>query len=54
MNVLIIDDESPAREEIARLLGKESDIRILGQCSNAIEGIAAINRLNPEVIFLDI
>ena len=33
---------------------QESDIRILGQCSNAIEGIAAINRLNPEVIFLDI
>ena len=54
MKVLIIDDELPAREEIARLLGKEADIEILGQCTNAIEGISAINRLNPEVIFLDI
>jgi two-component system LytT family response regulator len=54
MKVLIIDDELPAREEIARLLGEESDIEILGQCANAIEGISAINRLNPEVIFLDI
>lgn len=54
MKVLIIDDELPAREEIARQLSQEADIEILGQCSNAIEGISAINRLNPEVIFLDI
>ena len=54
MKVLIIDDEMPAREEITRLLGKEPDIEILGECTNAIEGISAINRLNPEVIFLDI
>ena len=54
MKVLIIDDELPAREEIARLLGEEADIEILWQCANAIEGISAINRLNPEVIFLDI
>lgn len=54
MNVLIIDDEPLAREEVVRLLEKEEDIRILGQCGNAIEGISAINRLNPEVVFLDI
>ncbi len=54
MNVLIVDDELLAREEIARLLGQEPDIQIVGQCANAIEGISAINRLNPEVIFLDI
>lgn len=54
MNVLIIDDEQPAREELIRLLEMEADIRILGQCANAIEGISAINRLSPEVVFLDI
>lgn len=54
MNVLIVDDELLAREEIARLLGQEKDIRIVGQCSNAIEGISAINRFKPEVVFLDI
>ena len=54
MKILIIDDELPAREEIARLLGNEPDIQILGQCTNAIEGISTINRLNPEFIFLDI
>ena len=45
MNVLIVDDELLAREEIARLLGQEPDIQIVGQCANAIEGISAINRL---------
>lgn len=54
MNVLIIDDEPLARDELTRQLEKETDIRILGQCGNAIEGISAINRLNPEVVFLDI
>ena len=54
MNVLIIDDELLACEEIARQLSLEPDVTIVGQCSNAIEGISAINRLNPEVVFLDI
>lgn len=54
MDILIIDDEQPARDEIVRMLEKEDDIKIVGQCGNAIEGISAINRLHPEVVFLDI
>ncbi|ATE59529.1 two-component system response regulator BtsR [Thauera sinica] len=54
MNVVIVDDEPLARDEIARLLEQEADIRIVEQCSNAIEGISAINRLHPDVVFLDI
>ncbi len=54
MNVLIIDDEPPAREELRRLLGAYDDLAVIGECGNAIEGIAAVNRLSPDVIFLDI
>jgi two-component system, LytTR family, response regulator len=54
MNVLIIDDETPAREEIARALAREVDLTIVGECANAIEGLSAINRLHPDVVFLDI
>ncbi len=54
MDILIIDDELLAREEIARLLSTKPDVRIVGQCANAIEGLSAINRLNPEIVFLDI
>lgn len=54
MKVLIIDDEPPAREELRRLLAGYEDIEIIGECANAIEGIAAINRASPDAIFLDI
>lgn len=54
MNVLIIDDEPPAREELRRLLGGYDDLTVIGECANAIEGIAAINRSSPDAIFLDV
>lgn len=54
LSVLIIDDEAPARDELRSLLQNEADIVILGEAANAIEGVAAINRLHPDAVFLDI
>ncbi|BEV73091.1 two-component system response regulator BtsR [Paludibacterium sp. THUN1379] len=54
MNVLIVDDEPLAREELRLLLDQAPDITVMGECSNAIEAIAAIHRLKPDVVFLDI
>ncbi|MEC5319701.1 two-component system response regulator BtsR [Brenneria populi subsp. brevivirga] len=54
LKAIIIDDELPAREELALLLENETDITILAQCGNALEAIPAIHRLQPDVIFLDI
>lgn len=54
MKVLIVDDEPPAREALRRLLDAYPDVTVIGECSHAIEGIAAINRLAPDVVFLDI
>lgn len=54
MTVLIVDDEPLAREELRRLLEEAADIRIVGECANAIEAIGAINRQAPDVVFLDI
>ena len=54
MNVILVDDEAPARDELRRLLATFDDVTIIGECANAIEGIAAINRLSPDVVFLDI
>ncbi len=53
MTVLIVDDEPLAREELRRLL-EDADVRIIGECANAIEAIGAINRQAPDVVFLDI
>lgn len=54
LTVLIIDDEAPSRDELKALLAGEPDVQILGECANAIEGLAAIHRLRPNVVFLDI
>ena len=54
LSALIIDDESPSREELKALLAPATDIEIIGECTNAIEGLSAIHRLRPDVVFLDI
>lgn len=54
LTALIIDDETPSREELKALLAPANDIEIVGECANAIEGLAAIHRLRPDVVFLDI
>ena len=54
MKALIVDDEPFARDELRNLLGAFEDIEIAGECGNAIEAIGSIQRLRPEVVFLDI
>jgi len=54
LRVLIDDDEPLAREMLRSLLQEERDIEVVGECGNAIEGISAVHKLRPDVLFLDI
>jgi two-component system LytT family response regulator len=54
LKVLIVDDEPLARENLRILLQEENDIEIVGECANAVEGIGAVHKLRPDVLFLDI
>lgn len=54
IKVLIIDDETLAREVVKNYLLNYNNIEILGECSNGFEGIKSINELKPDLIFLDI
>ncbi|MGX9418391.1 two-component system response regulator BtsR [Vibrio sp. RC27] len=54
LSALIIDDEMLAREELIAQLEHCNHIDIIGQVSNAIEGLKAIQRQKPDIIFLDI
>lgn len=52
---LIIDDEAPNRQNLARLLDRYCpDIEIVGEAENSVSGILAIEKLYPDLIFLDI
>lgn len=54
LTALIVDDEPPSREELKALLASAPDVEVIGECTNAIEGLSAIHRLRPDVVFLDI
>ena len=54
IKTLIVDDEPLARDRVKRFLRDESDIRIIGECGNGKEAIAAINEHKPDLVFLDI
>ncbi len=54
MKVIIIEDERLAREELKSLLKEFDSITIIGEASNAEEGVELIRTLKPDLIFLDI
>ena len=51
---LIIDDEEPARRQLARLLEPHVDIRLAKEAANGLEAIQCIADEQPDVAFLDI
>lgn len=51
---LIIDDEKLARELLREYLAPFSQIEILGECSKGTEAIDQIDKLKPDLIFLDV
>ena len=54
MKALLVDDERLARLELRRLLAAHSNIEIAGEAANAAEARAAIDSLDPDLLFLDI
>ena len=54
MRVIIVDDEPLARDRLRSLLSKESDVEIVAECGDGREAVAAVQRENPDVLFLDI
>jgi len=53
-NVLVVDDERLARKDIISLLSVHENMTVVGEADDVPSAIKAIERLNPDVIFLDI
>jgi len=51
---LIVDDEPPARQLILELLVAHSDLEVVGICEDGVEAVTQIERLKPDLVFLDI
>jgi two-component system, LytTR family, response regulator LytT len=54
LTALIVDDEQPARDELAFLLRGFPEIEVIGQGKNGVEAVNLIRDLNPQLVFLDV
>lgn len=54
LKAIIIDDEPYCCETIAIFLEGVDSILIMAQCNNGIEGIEAIQKHRPDIVFLDV
>jgi len=54
-SAIIVDDEPQALQKLHRLLGEHEDqIQIVGEAADGLAAVDAIERLSPDVAFLDI
>ncbi len=55
LKAVIVDDEELARERLARMLARFGDrIEVTGMAADGIEALTLLERLRPDVVFLDI
>jgi len=54
INTIIVDDEKPAREELAFLLKSFPEINLQAQGKNGLEAVNLIKEHSPDLLFLDV
>jgi two-component system response regulator AlgR len=54
MNVLIVDDEAPARDRLRRLIEEDGEHTVVGEAGNGKQALELTGQLVPDVVLLDI
>jgi two-component system, LytTR family, response regulator AlgR len=54
MKVLIVDDEKPARDRLARMVGALAAFEIVGEAGNGNEALQKAESLDPDIVLMDI
>ena len=54
ITTIIVDDEKPARDELAFLLKGFPEINVIGQGKNGVEAVSLIKEHSPDLVFLDV
>jgi len=54
IRILIVDDHAVVRKGLAMVLKLEPDLKIIGEAENGIKGLEAAQRLNPDIVLVDL
>lgn len=54
LRVLVVDDEPLARQGVIARLARHADVDVVGECAAAAAAIEAVQRLAPDLMFLDV
>lgn len=54
IRVLIVDDETLARQRLRRLVQTEPDAEIIGECADGRDAVSAIRTARPDLVLLDV
>ena len=53
-NILFADDHQIVREGLARLIDRESDLKIIAEADNGYDAVRLAKELNPDLIIVDL
>ena len=53
IRVVLVDDHALVRQGFRRILEDDSDITVVGEAGNGLEGLALAKKLDPDVVVMD-
>ncbi|MBA2257918.1 MAG: response regulator, partial [Acidobacteria bacterium] len=54
VRALLVDDEPLARQRLRMLVASEDWLEVVGECGDGTTAAAAIQKLRPDLVFLDV
>ena len=54
IRVLVCDDHAVFREGVKGILGRESDIEVVGEAGDGREAVQLVRKLDPDIVLMDI
>jgi len=54
IRTVVVDDELLAREDLARLLGRDPELEIVATCADGEQAVRVVREQRPDLLFLDV